>query len=108
MSFTAAAFSLTDAQLAQLPDGLIGKATSAFSRNRHGKLGFGERYRFTTSGPQRFGQARNRWTELTAVPRAELTHVLTSRSPISFAAVTFYARSTVESLIVCRKFVLDT
>lgn len=108
MSFTAAAFSLTDAQLAQLPDGLIGKATSAFSRNRHGKLGFGERYRFTTCGPQRFVQARNRWSELTAVPKAELPHGLTSRSPICFAAFTFDARSTVESLMVVPKFVLDT
>src|SRR5699024_10853681 len=38
----------------------------------------------------------------------ELPHGLTSRSPICFAAFTFDARSTVESLMVVPKFVLDT
>lgn len=107
MSFTAATFSLTDAQLAQLPDGLIGKATSAFSRNRYGKLGFGERYRFTTRGLQRFAHARDRWTELTAVPSAELRNGLTTSSPICFAAFAFDSRSAMESLMIVPKFVLD-
>ncbi|WP_022871492.1 isochorismate synthase [Yaniella halotolerans] len=107
MSFTAAAFSLTDAQLAQLPDGLIGKATCAFARNRRGKLGFGERYRFTTSGPQRFAQARDRWSELTASAATSLHQDLTASSPLCFAAFTFDARSAVESLMVVPKFVLD-
>lgn len=107
MSFTAAAFSLTDAQLAQLPDGLIGKATSAFSRNRYGKLGFGERHRFTTRGSQRFAYARDRWAELTAAPAAELPNSLTSSSPICFAAFAFDSRSATESLMIVPKFVLD-
>lgn len=107
MSFTAAAFSLTDAQLAQLPSELIGKATSAFSRNRFGKLGFGERYRFTTRGPQRFANARDQWARLTATPPAQLQDGLHPGSPICFAAFSFDARSAVESVVTVPKFVLD-
>lgn len=107
MSFTAAAFTLTDAQLAELPEGLIGKATSAFSRNHHGKLGFGERHRFTTTGSARFAEARKRWTELTVAPLAEPRNGLTTSSPLCFAAFTFDSRSTVDSLMIVPKFVLD-
>lgn len=107
MSFTATFFSLTDAQLAQLPDGLIGKATSAFARNHRGKLGFGERYRFTTSGPQRFAQARDRWSELTADGATDLPRGLETSPPLCFAAFTFDARSSADSVMIVPKFVLD-
>ena len=107
MSFTATFFSLTDAQLAQLPDGLIGKATSAFARNHRGKLGFGERYRFTTSGPQRFAQARDRWSELTADGPTDLPRGLETSPPLCFAAFTFDARSSADSVMIVPKFVLD-
>lgn len=107
MSFTAAAFSLTDAQLAQLPHELIGKATSAFSRNRLGKLGFGERYRFTTRGTERFSNARDRWAQLTATRAGTLPNGLETSAPICFAAFSFDARSAIESQIIVPEFVLD-
>ncbi|NWN88223.1 MAG: isochorismate synthase [Micrococcaceae bacterium] len=107
MSFTAAAFRLTNAQRAQLPDELISQATSAFSRDRHGKLGFGERYCFTTSGAQRFTHARDHWTELTAPAVVGLPDGLAASAPICFAAFTFDARSSQASVLTVPKFVLD-
>ena len=107
MSFTAAAFQLSEAQVAQLPTEIIGKATCAFSRHRMGKLGFGQRYRFTTRGPERFTAARDRWTELTAEAGPELPASLTAAAPICFAAFTFDARSAVDSIVTVPKFVLD-
>ena len=107
MSFTAAAFQLSDAQVAQLPDQIIGKATSAFSRHQYGKFGFGERFRFTTRGPERFAVARDRWTALTAAPAHVTPASLTAAAPICFAAFTFDNRSAVDSVVTVPKFVLD-
>lgn len=107
MSFTAVAFPLTDLQLAQLPPQLISKATSAFSRNRLGKLGFGERHRFVTHGRERFSKARNRWTQLTSPNVSDLPDGLVASSPICFAAFSFDARSSTNSMITVPKFVLD-
>src|SRR5699024_4109202 len=86
MSFTAVAFPLADLQLAQLPPQLISTGTSAFSRNRLGKLGFGERHRFVTHGRERFSKARNRWTQLTSPNVSVLPDGLVASSPICFAA----------------------
>lgn len=107
MSFTAAAFQLSEAQVAQLPAEIIGKATCAFSRHRMGKLGFGQRFGFTTRGPERFATARDRWTELTAVTAPHLPALWTATAPICFAAFTFDARSAVESIVTVPKYVLD-
>lgn len=107
MSFLAAAFQLSRAQLAQLPDAIIGKATCAFSRHQRGKLGFGERYRFATRGVERFSTARHRWTELTDVSASQLPASLSLSAPICFAAFTFDARSAVDSVVVVPEFVLD-
>src|SRR5699024_5929888 len=107
MSFTAVAFPLTDLQLAQLPPQLISKAISAFSRNRLGKLGFGERHRFVTHGRERFSKARNRWTQLTSPNVSDLPDGLVASSPICFAAFSFDARSSTNSMITVPKFVLD-
>jgi len=107
MSFTAVAFALTDPQLAQLPPLLISKATSAFSRDQLGKLGFGERHRFVTHGKQRFSDARDRWTELTSPNVSDLPDGVVASSPICFASFSFDARSRTNSLITVPKFVLD-
>lgn len=107
MSFTAAAFPLTDAQLAQLPSGLIGHATSVFSRNRFGKLGFGQHYRFTTYGTERFVNARDHWAELTVTAPEALPAGLTASVPVCFAAFTFDGRSTQDSVLTVPKYVLD-
>src|SRR5699024_6260114 len=85
MSFTAVAFPLTDLQLAQLPTQIISKATSPFSSNRLGKLGFGERHRFVTHGRERFSTARKRWTQLTYPNVSDLPAGLVTSSPICFA-----------------------
>jgi len=106
MSFNAAAFQLTDAQLARLPREIIGKATSAFSRNHSGKFGFGECYRFTTSGTDRFRDARERWVQLTGSSPA-LPHGLTASAPVCFAAFTFDARSAAKSVLSVPRYVLD-
>ncbi len=107
MSFTAVAFQLSDAQLEQLPGQIIGQATSAFYRSHRGKLGFGERYRFTTRGAQRFAAARDRWTELTADPAPTLPAGLAASAPVCFAAFSFDARSAADSVMTVPKFVLD-
>lgn len=107
MSFTAVAFPLTAAQLSQLPSELIGQATSAFSRNRSGKLGFGERYRFTTCGQQRFTTARDWWSKLTATTQAALPAGMAASAPVCFAAFTFDGRSSQESVFTVPKYVLD-
>ncbi|OAV59204.1 hypothetical protein A6F49_15085 [Enteractinococcus helveticum] len=107
MSFTAAAFQLSDAQLEQLPTQIIGQASSAFSRHHRGKFGFGERYRFCTRGPQRFATARNQWEELTAPEAPVLPNGLRASAPIAFAAFTFDARSDADSVVTVPKFVLD-
>lgn len=107
MSFTAAAFQLSDAQLEQLPRQIIGHATSAFSRHHRGKLGFGERYRFTTCGTQRFAVARDRWEHLTSPTTSTLPVGMEASAPVCFAAFTFDARSDVESVLTVPKFVLD-
>src|SRR5699024_9561331 len=107
MSFIAAAFQLSDAQVAQLPNSIIGKATSAFSRHQLGKFGFGERYRFTTRGPERFAAARDQWSQLTNASATKLAASLKPSAPICFAAFTFDARSAVDSVMIVPKFVLD-
>ena len=107
MSFIAAAFQLSNAQVAQLPDAIIGKATCAFSRHQLGKLGFGERYRFRTRGLQRFADARDRWQELTTASPVELPAPLMPSAPICFAAFTFDARSAVDSIMIVPEFVID-
>src|SRR5699024_3112093 len=105
MSFNAAAFQLTDAQLARLPREIIGKATSAFSRNHSGKFGFGECYRFTTSGTDRFRDARERWVQLTGSSPA-LPHGLTASAPVCFAACTFDARPAARWVLSVSTYVL--
>ena len=107
MSFTAAAFQLSDAQLEQLPTQIIGRTSSAFSRHHRGKFGFGERYRFCTRGKTRFTTARDQWHELTATPAAWLPDGLIPSAPMAFAAFTFDPRSTVDSVVTVPKFVLD-
>ena len=107
MSFTAAAFQLSDAQLEQLPTQIIGQASSVFSRHHRGKFGFGERYRFCTRGAQRFTAARDHWEELTATEVPVLPDGLQASAPIAFAAFTFDARSETDSIITVPKFVLD-
>src|SRR5690625_3512955 len=107
MSFIAAAFQLSDAQVAQLPNAIIGQASSAFSRHQLGKFGFGERYRFTTRGPERFAAARDQWTRLTDASATKLPASLSPAAPICFAAFTFDARSAVDSVMIVPKFVLD-
>lgn len=107
MSFTAAAFQLTDAQLALLPDPLIGHASSAFSRHHRGKFGFGQRYRFTTSGTSRFAAARDHWNDLTRTKPGALPQGWVARAPICFAAFSFDARSSAASVVVLPEYVLD-
>lgn len=107
MSFTAAAFELSDAHLAQLPTQIIGFADSAFSRHHRGKFGFGQRYRFTTHGPKRFAHARDRWQQLTYGAEASVPHDMTASAPICFAAFTFDARSAKASVMIVPEFVLD-
>lgn len=107
MSFTAAAFQLSDAQLEQLPTQIIGQASSAFSRHHRGKFGFGERYRFCTRGETRFATARDQWHELMATPAASLPEGLIPSAPMAFAAFTFDARSDIDSVVTVPKFVLD-
>ena len=107
MSFTAAAFQLSDAQVAQLPEEIIGKATCAFSRHQMGKFGFGERCRFTTRGVDRFAAARDQWAQLTAIPAPEVPAPWRPCAPICFAAFSFDARSAVDSVATVPKFVLD-
>jgi menaquinone-specific isochorismate synthase len=107
MSFSAVAFQLSDAQVAQLPDQIIGKSTCAFSRHQLGKLGFGERFRFTTRGTNRFSAARDRWSELTDVAPTVLPSSLSAAAPVCFAAFTFDARSAFDSMVIVPKFVLD-
>lgn len=107
MSFTAAAFELSDAQLEQLPTQIIGQASSAFSRHHRGKFGFGERYRFCTRGPQRFTSARDQWDELTTGSVPAVPNGFTASAPICFGAFTFDARSAVASVVTVPKFVLD-
>src|SRR5690625_1008967 len=99
MSFSAVAFQLSDAQVAQLPDQIIGKSTCAFSRHQLGKLGFGERFRFTTRGTNRFSAARDRWSELTDVTPTAVPSSLSVAAPVCFAAFTFDARSAFDSII---------
>lgn len=107
MSFTAAAFQLSDAQVAQLPSEIVGKSTCVFSRHQLGKFGFGERFRFTTCGPERFAAARDHWAQLTDGVRNQLPASLTPSAPICFAAFTFDSRSAVNSVMTVPKFVLD-
>ena len=107
MSFIAAAFQLSDAQVAQLPNAIIGQATSAFSRHQLGKFGFGERYRFTTRGLERFAAARDQWSQLTDASATKLPASLSPSAPICFAAFTFDARSAVDSVMIVPEFVLD-
>lgn len=108
MSFNAAAFQLTDAQLAQLPSEIIGKATSAFSRNHTGKFGFGKCFRFTTSGPDRFAAAWDRWADLTGgAPAPVLPDGLIPSAPLCFAAFAFDDRSAANSTFMVPRFVLD-
>src|SRR5699024_12436031 len=92
MSFTAVAFPLTDLQLAQLPPQLISKATSAFSRHRLGKLGFGERHRFVTHGRERLSKERNHWTQLTYQQVSDLPVGLVVRSHRYFTLYGFHSR----------------
>lgn len=108
MSFTAVAFELSAAQLAALPDGLIGYASSAFSRNRQGKLGFGEHQRFTARGANRFATVQDRWTGLTqGSVEQEYDDGITPSAPTCFVALTFDHRSDADSVVTVPKFVLE-
>lgn len=105
MSFTAASFDLTAAQLAMLPHQLIGHADAAFLRNGQGKLGFGQVGRFTTAGEQRFAAIRD-YIEAFQVSN-RLPAGFDPAAPIGFAALSFDPRSTADSVVLIPRWTVE-
>ncbi|OMH29348.1 isochorismate synthase [Tersicoccus phoenicis] len=100
----------------RLPNGLVGlvEATrgtgvpAVWLRRGDGLVGIGTAARYTVSGPERFGRARQWWREVTATARRENRVGGPGTGPLAFGSFAFAGDSAFASRLIVPELVVGT